>query len=155
VEKIIHGERIGKLGRIALGCCAVIFDPSGQKILLTRRADNGRWCLPGGHMQPGESAAETCIRKVKMETGLDVRVVRLVGVYSSPHRLLEYADGNRFHLVSLSFEAEALGGALALSDETTACDYFSQAEAAQLDVMDHHLERLEDAFATGLETHVR
>jgi ADP-ribose pyrophosphatase YjhB (NUDIX family) len=45
-----------------LGCSAAIFDERGR-ILLTRRADNGQWCLPGGRMESGESAAEACERR--------------------------------------------------------------------------------------------
>ncbi len=56
----IHGERVGKLGRLAVGCSAGILDPTGDRILLVRRADNGRWAVPGGFMEPGESAAEAC-----------------------------------------------------------------------------------------------
>ena len=90
MAKIIEGERIGKLGRLALGCSATIFDSSRQKVLLTRRTDNGRWCLPGGRTESGESVIETCERETLEETGLEVRVVRLLGIYSSPHRLVEY-----------------------------------------------------------------
>ena len=104
MAKIIEGKRIGRLGRPALGCSATNFDPTGRKVLLTRRTDNGRWCLPGGRTESGESVVETCLRETLEETGLEVRMVRLLGVYSSPHRLVEYPDGNRYHVVALNFE---------------------------------------------------
>ena len=147
VAKIIEGERIGKLGKIALGCSAVFFDPARAKILLTRRTDNGRWCLPGGRTESGESVVETCIREVLEETGLEVQIVRLLGVYSSPHRMVEYADGNRYQIVALNFEAEPLGGTLTLSDETTEYGYFSWEDMARMDVMETHVERLKDVFS--------
>lgn len=146
MAKIIHGERIGKTGRLLVGSSALIYDPTRQKILLTRRTDNGRWCLPGGQMEAGESAAENCQREVWEETGLHVRVTRLIGVYTNPHRLLQYADGNSFHLVSLSFEAEIVDGELTLSNETTEFGYFTPAEIEQLDLMEHHRERITDAL---------
>ena len=141
-----YGERIGRSGRILVGCSAVIFDETGQKVLLTRRADNGRWCLPSGHMEAGESAVETCIREVKEETGLSVQVKRLVGIYTNPHRLLEYPDGNRYHLVALSFEAEMIDGELTTSDETTEFGYFSLPEIYELDMVQMHIERIEDTL---------
>jgi ADP-ribose pyrophosphatase YjhB (NUDIX family) len=147
VAKIIEGERIGKLGQIALGCSAVIFDPTRTQVLLTRRTDNGRWCLPGGRTDSGESVTETCIREVLEETGLHVRIVRLLGIYSSPHRLVEYADGNRYQIVALNFEAEPIGGTLTISDETTAYGYFSWDAIARMDVMETHVERLRDVFS--------
>ena len=122
--KLVHGERVGRQARLRPGASAIIFDSSRQKVLLTRRSDNGRWCLPGGGMDPGESAEETCVREALEETGLEVRVIKLVGVYTSPNIMVEYADGNRVQPVSFSFEAEVTGGELSLSDETTEYGYF-------------------------------
>jgi len=52
------------------------------KILLTKREDFEVWCLPGGGVEEGESLAEAGIREAREETGLDVELTRLVGVYS-------------------------------------------------------------------------
>jgi ADP-ribose pyrophosphatase YjhB (NUDIX family) len=155
MPNVVHGERLGREGKLMVGCSAVLFDEKREKILLTRRNDNGRWCLPGGQMERGESLAETCIREVEEETGLQVRIARLIGVYSNPHRLLEYADGNRYHLVSCSFEVELLGGTLTTSNETTDFGYFSPAEIATMDVMEHHVERIEDSFSKQVVVFVR
>ena len=153
--RVFQGDRIGAGGVLAVGCTATIFDASGERLLLTRRADNGRWCLPGGHMEPGESAAEACVREVREETGLEVRLTRLIGVYTSPHVLLEYGPDRRKQMVGLCFAAEPTGGALGLSDETTAAEYLTPAEIAALDVLPHHIERITDAFAGQVAAFVR
>ena len=145
MSKLIQGDRVGKSGILRPGVSAVIFDGAREKVLLTRRSDNGRWCLPGGGMDPGESGEEACIREVSEETCLEVRITRLIGVYTSPHRILEYQDGNRIQPVALSYEAEVIGGELGLSDETTEFGYFGFGELAGVDLMEHHLERIEDA----------
>ena len=106
-------------------------------------------------MDPGESAAECCAREVLEETGLVVSVGRLLGVYSSPHRILEYADGNRRQGLTLSFEAEIIGGELGLSDETTAFGFFSPKQMESMDVMESSYDRVEDAFAGQEEAFVR
>ncbi len=147
MSKLIYGDRVGKLGKLGPGSSATIFDSGRQKVLFTRRSDNGRWCLPGGAMEPGESAAETCAREVLEETGLVVCVGRLVGVYTSPHMIVEFPDGNRIQPVAFNFEAEAIGGELCLSDETTEYGYFSVGEMKSMDVMEHHLQRVDDALA--------
>jgi len=147
VAELIYGERIGKQAELRVGCSAIIFDPMRGRALLTRRSDNGRWCLPGGGMDPGESAPEACAREVLEETGLVVRVGRLVGVYTTPNLIVQYADGNRFQPVALNFEAEPIGGKLTLSNETTETGYFSMDEMKSIDVMEHHLERIKDALA--------
>lgn len=152
---VVEGDRVGRQGRLVVGCSAVIFDGPRQRVLLTRRRDNGRWCLPGGQMEPGEDAAEACAREVWEETGLRVRVGRLIGVYSSPHRLLVYADGNRYQVVGLCFEARPVGGTLGLSDETTEVGYFTAAEIAALDLMEPHQERIADAWAAQPASFVR
>jgi hypothetical protein len=53
--KIINGERVCKHARLGVGCSAAVLDSTGQKMLLIRRSDNGRWAVPGGYMEPGES----------------------------------------------------------------------------------------------------
>jgi ADP-ribose pyrophosphatase YjhB (NUDIX family) len=155
VAKLIYGERIGAEARLSVACSAIIFDPAREKLLLQRRNDNGRWCLPGGHLEPGESAEEACAREVAEEMGLQVRVIRLIGIYTTPHRIIAYADGNRYQIVALSFEAEVTGGELRLSDETTEFGYFTPAETETLDLMEHHRERIRDALAGQAAAFVR
>ena len=97
-------------------------------------------------MDPGEGAAETCIREVLEETGLEVRVTRLIGIYTSPDLVIEYSGGERIQPVAFSFEAEVIGGELGLSDETTEFGYFTVEEMDALDLMEHHKERIQDAL---------
>lgn len=152
---IYTGERIGKEGRIRLGCTAVIFDQGRQKVLLTRRADNGLWCLPGGAVDPGESVEEACTREVWEETGLRSRVTRLVGVYSDPHKLVVYPDGTKTQIVALSFEVEVTGGEMGLSSETSGIDFFALADLAGMDLLLNHQQRIEDALAEKAEAFIR
>ena len=153
--KITRGERVGRLGRLAVGCSAAVIDPDGRGILLVRRADDGRWAVPGGYMEPGESVTEACAREVLEETGVHVHVGRLIGVYNSPHILLEYPDGNRLQLVILHFAAKPVGGILSTSDETTEVGYFSRAEIERMDVGGLDRQRIEDAWAAQAPAFVR
>ena len=139
------GERIGKEGTLRVGASALIFDEARKKILMTQREDNNRWCLPGGGMDPGESAAEACIREVLEETGLEVRVTRLVGIYTSPDMVIEYRDGNKVQPVTFSFEAEITGGELGLSNETIGFGWYTVAEIESMDTLEHHLTRIHDS----------
>jgi 8-oxo-dGTP pyrophosphatase MutT (NUDIX family) len=152
--QIKTGHRVATGAELTAGTAAIVFD-GRQRILLTRRSDNGRWCLPGGMMEAGESAAESCIREVREETGLDVRIVRLIGIYTSPDIVLEYADGNRRQPVAMCFEATIIGGALTLSDETTEFGWFTPEESSHLDVVEHHRQRIVDAAERRVEAFVR
>ena len=155
MKKVIHGKRVGKKGRIRLGCSAVIFDESREKVLLTKRADNGLWCLPSGGVDPGESVEETIIREVQEETGLTVRVLRLVGVYSDPDVLVEYDDQDAVQIVALGFEVEITAGEPGLSDETSDWGYYSLEEIDKLDLLLNHHTRIQDAFTAQREAFVR
>jgi ADP-ribose pyrophosphatase YjhB (NUDIX family) len=55
-----------------------------NRVLLTRREDFEVWCLPGGTVEEGESLAAAAVREVSEETGLAVRLTKLVGIYSRP-----------------------------------------------------------------------
>lgn len=155
MARVEYGDRIGKTAPLRVGCAAIIFDETGEKVLLTRRADNGDWCLPGGGMDAGESAEEACIREVWEEIGLTVEVTRLTGIYTSPHRITVYKDGNRFQFVSFSFAAKIVAGTPGLSDEVTAVGYFTRAEMETLSMVEPHRERIEDAFAGQVAAFIR
>ncbi len=144
--QVLYGSRLGKEGKLRLGCSATIFDKQREKILLTQRTDNGRWCLPGGQVESGESVTEACEREVWEETGLRVRVTRLIGVYSNPDQLVIYPDGNKAFFVVLSFEAEIIEGTLGLSNETTAYGYFTLREMDSMPMHGEHKSRVEDAL---------
>ena len=152
---IVQGERVGRNGAIRTGTSAAIFDPTGTKLLLTQRTDNGQWCLPGGMLDAGESVTEGCVREVWEETGLEVEVTHLVGIYSNPHMLVTYADGNSFQFVSLCFGAKVVGGALGLSHETLAYGYYTQDEIAQMDLMLNHVQRIADVYARQATPFIR
>ncbi len=154
MTEVRYGHRLGKQGKLRIGCSAIIFNEEG-KFLLTRRADNDQWCLPGGGMEPGESAAEACEREVFEETGLSVSVKRLVGVYSHADQLVVYPDGGKFQIVALHFEAEVIGGELSLSNETTDYGYFTLAEIAGMEMLGRHRERVVDTLEKHPETLIK
>jgi 8-oxo-dGTP pyrophosphatase MutT (NUDIX family) len=106
-------------------------------------------------MEPGESAAEACEREVLEETGLRVNATRLIGIYTSPDMVLEYADGNRFQIVAMSFEAEIIGGELSLSSETTEFGFYTPEQIESMDLVEHHVQRIDDALANQPEAFVR
>jgi ADP-ribose pyrophosphatase YjhB (NUDIX family) len=87
-------------------------------MLLQRRVDNDQWALPGGTMNLGETLAQTVVREVKEETGLDVEVTGLVGIYTDPSHVIEYDDGEVRQEFNVCFTARLRGGRLATSTES-------------------------------------
>jgi len=147
MAQVLYGDRIGQEGELRVGSCAVIFDENREKVLLTKRSDNGLWCLPGGRMEPGESIEECCCREVFEETGLVIRTTRLIGVYSNRDQLVVYKDGAKVQMIVLSFEAIITGGALGTSTETTDARYFPFTELDSVEFHDRHKDRILDALA--------
>jgi 8-oxo-dGTP diphosphatase len=99
----------------------VIVDDQGR-VLLAQRADDGTWEPPGGGLEPGETIAAGLRREVLEETGLEVRPVRLTGVYKNMAE----------HVVTLEFRCEVTGGHLRPSDETTAFQWVPRGELRSL-----------------------
>lgn len=153
--EVRRGPRLGREGVLRPGTSAIIFNAERNKVLLTRRTDNGLWCLPGGAIDPGESVAEACVREVLEETHLEAEVVRLVGVYSDPDQLVVYPDGNKAHILALSFEVRVTGGELGLSSETTEAGYFDLAAVDSMEILGNHARRIRDALEDRSEAFIR
>ncbi len=125
---------------------AVVFNHEGR-ILLQHRTDNAHWGLPGGAMETGETAEEAIVREVKEETGYDVTVVRLIGIYSDPKlTTITYPNGDVATYVSLAFECKVVGGRPALSDESSAVEWFSP-HALPQPFLPGQVIRVQDAMA--------
>lgn len=91
------------------------------KILLTKRDDFEVWCLPSGAVEPGESVAQAAIRETREETGIEVKLTKLVGVYS------KLGPWDEIH--SILFHAKPIGGELRTQiGETTEVRYFNPNE---------------------------
>lgn len=108
---------------LAIGVSALIRNENGE-ILITQRADDGRWVEPGGGLEPGESPAQAVIREVREETGLDVEVVRLIGVYGGPNYRVTGPGGAQTSIVGMVFDCRITGGTPQPDGvETTALKY--------------------------------
>ena len=122
---------------------AIIFNERGE-VLLTRRTDNGQWCLPGGHMDFGESIAQTAVRETREETGLEVEVEHLVGVYSGA--VHTSPSGRPRQYLVVTFRCRVVGGQLTVGGETTDVGFFPP-EALPEPMFPHHVTRIQDALA--------
>ena len=92
----------------------------GRKILLVKRKNppyQGRWCLPSGFAENGESIEEASLRELKEETGIDGAITSLVDVNWTKNKF--YGD-----LIFHTFEVEQMGGVLQAGDDATDAKYF-------------------------------
>ena len=117
----------------SIGTCAVILD-TGGRVLLCHRRDMDVWNLPGGAVDGGELPTEAAVRETKEETGLDVAVQRLVGVY---------VKTSRDELV-FAFLCRVVGGEVQETDEADACRFYDLDEMPR-NMSPKQLERIRDA----------
>jgi 8-oxo-dGTP pyrophosphatase MutT (NUDIX family) len=114
------------------GVAGIVRDGNGH-VLFIRRADDGRWGLPAGGIEPGESPAQAIAREVREETGLVVRPSRVAGVFGGQGFRHRYANGDEVEWTVVVFECEVIGGALApLDGEAVELRYFAPSDAPEL-----------------------
>ena len=118
---------------IVVAVTAFVVDESGR-VLLIRRSDNDLWALPGGAQELGESIAETVVRETREESGVDVEVTGLVGIYSNPNHVIEFSDGEVRQQFSICFRARPVSGSPAASDESTEVRWVAHDELDQLTI---------------------
>lgn len=118
----------------SIGVFVTIFDEQ-RRVLLCHRRDLDVWNLPGGRLERGELPVETAVRETREETGLEIAVERLVGVY---------AKTDKDELVFV-FSGKIVGGELAETDEADQCHYFYVGELPA-NTIPKHVARIGDAL---------
>jgi len=109
---------------------AIIAGADGRVVLILRKNEPHGWALPGGFVDAGEELGAACRREAREETGLEVEVVALLGVYSDPGR------DPRGHTVSPVFLCRATGGTLAGADDAAEARWFADLTGMRL-AFDH------------------
>lgn len=138
----------GRMRRVCPGCGFIFFrDPKVAtgvlveqegKVLLVRRAvepKQGWWCIPSGFIEYDESPEEAAIRECKEESGLDVCVTGLLGVY-------HYRSDFRGPGILIVYRAEVVGGELRPGDDASEARFFGPAELPREIAFDSNREAL-------------
>ena len=128
---------------IVASVTAVVRDEAGR-LLLVHKTDNDLWALPGGGVDPGESVSQAVVREVAEETGIDVEVGSLVGVYTSPRHVMAYDDGEVRQQFSICFACRLVGGEIRPSSESTDVRFFAPADIGRLNAHPSIRLRIDD-----------
>lgn len=112
---------------------AVVTDDAGR-LLLIHKTDNDLWALPGGGHDIGESIGDTVVREVREETGIDVEVLAITGLYTDPGHVMAYDDGEVRQQFSICFRARPVGGTLRTSEESKEVRWVDPADLDDLDI---------------------
>lgn len=111
---------------------AVVRDDGGR-LLLIHKTDNDLWALPGGGHDIGERIGDTVVREVAEETGIDVEVDSIVGLYTDPEHVLAYDDGEVRQQFSICFRAHP-SGFLAYEQRVKEVRWVNPADLDELDI---------------------
>ncbi|MFJ5927155.1 NUDIX hydrolase [Kitasatospora sp. NPDC092948] len=131
------------------GVAVVPVDDEGR-VLLGRRADNGRWSLVGGIIDPGEQPADAAVRECLEETGVTVRPELLVSVSVSPE--IDYPNGDRAQYLELTFRCRPVAGEARVNDdESLEVGWFHPDALPELDASTR--ERIKLALAGNSAAH--
>ena len=120
--------------KVTVGAFGIITNEQDE-VLLCHRNDYNAWNLPGGGFEKNETPWGCVVREVKEETGLDIKVSRLVGVYAKPYK----------NEIIFVFVCNVTGGELTLNEEARELKYFAL-ENLPKNTIPKHVERIKNYF---------
>lgn len=139
--------------RIVPAAVAIVRDERGR-LLLVQRSDNGLWAPPGGTQDAGERLAQTAERETLEETGYQVRVTDLIGIYTDPNHVIAYDDGEVRQQFAVSFRADLVAGDLQTSDETPTVRWVDPADLGTLPMHESIRLRIDHALADRTKPYI-
>ncbi len=142
--KNIRDDTMDNLPKTPLLTADTIIMDSDDRIILIKRKNNpykDHWALPGGFVECGETLEQAATREAKEETGLQVEIITMVGVYSNPQR------DPRGHVVTVAFLARPTFGILKPSSDAKDASKFTQEEIKGLKLSFDHENILNDAIS--------
>ena len=139
-------KKVGK-DKIILNFTCGILSQSG-KILLQKRADKGTWGLPGGAIELGESAVESLVREFYEETGINVRVEKLLNVYTKYSD--SYPNGDEAQVLTILYlvsSETSISTNFYTSDETLKLEFFDYRDIQNITIVNQqHQDMINDFF---------
>lgn len=115
-----------------------------NELLMLHRKDNGKWTMPGGTLEFGESLAECALREVKEESGLDVEIKDIIGTYTDPNVRIAYSDGEVRQEFTIVYYGEVSGYGVELDDESSDYQWVPLDTALCLPLADSQKRRVRD-----------
>jgi len=124
---------------------AVVVVKNGKILLGKRNKKNmfGKWVLPGGRVEWGETIKETAVREIKEETNLDIEIIKFINHFE----IMNLPED--FHRVVFFHLAEAKNDDIRVSDDLSEAGFFTLDEIKQMDTVDSVEDVLREAGLWG------
>jgi len=118
---------------LLLPSAAVAIHDEQGRVLLCLHADKNIWVTPGGLIEPGEQPATAAMRETLEETGLEIQITGILGVYGGPDLIIDYPNGDKAAYIGTIFRGRVTGGTLKPdNDEILDARYFTRDEFLRL-----------------------
>jgi ADP-ribose pyrophosphatase YjhB (NUDIX family) len=104
---------------LQLPAVAVLCRDEADRVLLVLESDSGKWCPPGGVIEPGEGPHEAAVREMREETGLTVLLEGVRAVVGGPDYRKTYANGDEISYISVVYDGRVIGGDARSDDDET------------------------------------
>jgi ADP-ribose pyrophosphatase YjhB (NUDIX family) len=140
-----HDPNAPKANSIAIAVSAFVLDDAGR-LLMIRRTDNDLYAIPGGQLELGETLSQAAVRELREETGIDIEVTGVIGLYSNPDHVIAYDDGEVRQEFSICFRAHPLGGELRTSNESKEVHWVERERLDELNIHPSIRLRIEHGF---------
>lgn len=141
---------VGHRPLILVGAVVAVVDDRNRVLLQQRVHPYGKWALPGGLMELGESAEDTARRELREETALEIGELRLIDVFSGPQSFLTAPNGDQYYAVTIAYSTrEARGELIVDRSESLDFRYFPLNELPDGIVGSHR--RILDRFLSQME----
>lgn len=142
LRKIIGNRLI-----ILNGSVAIIKNEQGNILMQQRKYPYGKWGLPGGLMELGESTSEVAYREIQEETGLELGELTLLGVYSGKNYRCIASNGDEFYVVTTAYMTSQYTGTLSINDDESLELAWINPYCLPDNIANTHLEILNDYLA--------
>ncbi|WP_174188478.1 NUDIX hydrolase [Nocardia barduliensis] len=125
-----------------------------DQVLLIQRSDNGLWSIPGGGQDFGEFIAQTAVRETFEETGVEIRITGLVGIYTDPQHVMAYSDGEVRQQFSICLRGVPTGGVLHTSLESPSVRWVARDDLDSLEIHPSIRLRIDHGYARRAEPYI-
>ncbi len=147
-----HDPNAPKANSLVPACGVLAVNDQGE-ILLQRRRDTSQWALPMGKQEIGETVTECAIRETREETGVDVQITGILGIFSDAAHLAAYSDGEIRQEYEVTLLAKPVGGTPTANDEASDARWVLPTDLGGLDIHPT-MRRQIDHYLTGTYPHI-
>jgi ADP-ribose pyrophosphatase YjhB (NUDIX family) len=110
-------QLVGHRPLILVGAVSIVIDNEDRVLLQKRKSTSiGKWGLPGGLMELGESTEDTARREVLEETGFTIGELHLIDVFSGADNFLKLSNGDEFYSVTIAYYTRDMSGSLRMDE---------------------------------------